>query len=58
MWISRKKYLEMKERIKQLEEDKKELQTQCDKYQQKGSKYKPVFHLRKGLPEKIMIRRY
>lgn len=31
MWISKKKYLEMKERMKQLEEDKKELQTQCGK---------------------------
>ncbi len=57
MWISKKKYLEMKERIKQLEEDKKELQTQCDKYQQKGLKHKLVYHHREGLPEKIM-RRY
>ena len=58
MWISKKKYLEMKERMKQLEKDKKELQTQCGKNQQKGLKYKPPNHFRKELPEKIMIRRY
>ena len=54
MWISKKKYLEMKERMKQLEKDKKELQTQCGKNQQKGLKYKPPYHFRK----EIMIRRY
>lgn len=58
MWISKKKYREMKETIKQLEKDKKELQTQCDKYQQKGSKYKAVYHPRKELPEKITIHRH
>lgn len=58
MWISKKKYKAMKEAIKQLEEDKKELQTQCDKYQQKGSKYKPVYHPRIELPEKIIIHRH
>ena len=58
MWISKKKYLKMKERMKQLEKDKKELQTQCGKNQQKGLKYKPPYHFRKELPEKIMIRRY
>lgn len=58
MWISKKKYLKMKEMIQDLKKDKKELQTQCDKYQQKGSKYKSVYHFRKELPKKIMIRRY
>lgn len=58
MWISKKKYRAMKETIKQLEKDKKELQTQCDKYQQKGLKHKAVYHPRIELPEKIIIHRY
>lgn len=32
MWISKKKYLEMKEMIQDLKEDKKILQTVCEKY--------------------------
>lgn len=46
MWISKKKYLEMKETIQDLKNDKKILQTVCEKYKNDLEKKPATIYIR------------
>lgn len=50
MWISKKKYLEMKEMIQDLKEDKKILQTVCEKYKTDLEKKPATIYIREPYP--------
>lgn len=50
MWISKKKYLEMKEMIQDLKEDKKILQTVCEKYKTDLEKKSATIYIREPYP--------
>lgn len=51
MWISKKKYLEMKETIQDLKNDKKILQTVCEKYKNDLEKNQQLFILENLIQE-------
>ena len=50
MWISKKKYLEMKETIQDLKNDKKILQTVCEKYKNDLEKKQETIYIREPYP--------
>lgn len=50
MWISKKKYLEMKEMIQDLKKDKKILQTVCEKYKTDLEKKPATVYIREPYP--------
>lgn len=50
MWISKKKYLEMKETIQDLKNDKKILQTVCEKYKNDLEKKPATIYIREPYP--------
>lgn len=50
MWISKKKYMEMKETIQDLKKDKKILQTVCEKYKTDLEKKPATIYIREPYP--------